>query len=203
MTALCISPKTDQVLSAAEDKNVMLWDLKSGQCVSYLTAPGLPTVAWDEQGLVFCIAAESGVVKLYNARNYTSGPFASFVVEEEKNSNALFAVVKFSLDGNFLLAVVESRIYVLDSFTGETMCKVSTGVPDGGQALEAALSPDGKYIISGCADRHIRVWSVKTGAEVAVWPQHAGTPACLEFSPKKLCVASACHNVALWIPRIE
>jgi COMPASS component SWD2 len=64
VTALMQSPKTDQVLSAAEDKQVRLWDLRNGICNAVLYAPGLPTVAWDEQGLVFCVGAESGVVKV-------------------------------------------------------------------------------------------------------------------------------------------
>jgi len=203
VTALHVSPKTDQVLSSAEDKQVRLWDLRSGQCSAVLHAPGIPTVTWDEQGLVFCAGAESGVVKLYDARNYGSGPFASFVVEEERNSNALFSFVRFSLDGKSLLAVVEGRIYVLDAFTGTTICSVNSGVPDGGQALEASLTPDGKYIISGCNDRHIRVWDSKMGREVTKWPQHADIPTCIKFSPRKLLVASACQALALWIPSSE
>lgn len=200
VTALQMSPKTDQVLSAAEDKQVRLWDLRSGECISYLIAPGLPTVAWDEQGLVFCVGAESGVIKLYDAKNYSAGPFSSFVVQEEMHSNALFAVIRFSLDGKYLLAVVEGRIYVLDAFSGHVVCKAQTGVQEGGQALEACLTPDGKHIISGCGDRHIRVWSVTTGEEIAKWPQHADVPTCLKFSPRKLLVASACRALALWIP---
>mmetsp|Transcript_4465 Transcript_4465/g.8838 ORF Transcript_4465/g.8838 Transcript_4465/m.8838 type:complete len:318 (-) Transcript_4465:926-1879(-) len=200
VTALHVSPKTDQVLSAAEDKQVRLWDLKSGQCSAVLHAPGIPTVAWDEQGLVFCVAAESGVIKLYDAKNYGSGPFASFVVKEEQNSNALFSFVRFSLSGKYILAVVEGRIYVLDAFDGQTVCSVHTGVSEGGQALEATLTPDGKYIISGCSDRHIRVWDAEKGREIAKWPQHADVPTCIKFSPRKLLVASACQALALWIP---
>lgn len=200
VTALHVSPKTDQVLSAAEDKQVRLWDLKSGQCSAVLHAPGIPTVAWDEQGLVFCVAAESGVIKLYDVKNYGSGPFASFVVKEEQNSNALFSFVRFSLSGKYILAVVEGRIYVLDAFDGQTVCSVHTGVSEGGQALEATLTPDGKYIISGCSDRHIRVWDAEKGREIAKWPQHADVQTCIKFSPRKLLVASACQALALWIP---
>jgi COMPASS component SWD2 len=200
VTALHVSPKTDSVLSASEDKQVRLWDLRSGQCQAVLHAPGIPTCAWDEQGLVFCVAAESGIVKLYDARYYSSGPFTSFEVAEERNSNALFSVVRFSLDGNTLMAVVEGRIYVLDAFDGKTICTVKTGVPEGGQSLEATLTPDGKFILSGCNDRHIRVWNSRSGEEVAVWPQHADVPACTKFSPRKLLVASASQELALWIP---
>jgi COMPASS component SWD2 len=200
VSALHVSPKTDQVLSAAEDKQVRLWDLRNGQCSAMLHAPGIPTVAWDEQGLVFCVGAESGIIKLYDARNYSSGPFASFTVAEESVSNALFSFIRFSLDGKSLLAVVEGRIYVLDAFNGNTICSVQTGVPEAGQALEATLTPDGKYIIAGCNDRHIRVWDAREGKEVAKWPQHADIPTCIKFSPRKLLVASACQALAFWIP---
>ena len=203
VTTLCHSPKTDEVLSAAEDKQVRLWDIRNGQCTALLQAPGLPTVAWDEQGLVFCVGTESGVVKLYDARNYSSGPFNTFVVEQERNSNALFASLRFSLDGQFLLAVVEGRIYVLDAFSGKTLQQVSTGVPEGGAALEACLTANGRYILSGCGDRHVRAWSVAKGEVVAQWKQHADVPTCLKFSPKKMLVASACRAVVLWIPDLN
>lgn len=203
VTTLCQSPKTDQILSAAEDKQVRLWDLRTAQCVALLHAPGLPTVTWDEQGLVFCVGAESGVVKLYDARNYSSGPFTTFTVAGERNSNAVFASLRFSLDGKYLLAVVEGRIYVLDAFSGETKRQVNTGVPEGGTALEACLTADGRYILSGCGDRRIRAWNVADGSVVAEWTPHADVPACLKFSPQKMLVASACRALVLWIPDIQ
>lgn len=203
VTTLCHSPKTDEVLSAGEDKQVRLWDLRTPLCTALLHAPGLPTVAWDEQGLVFCVGSESGVVKLYDARNYSAGPFVTFVVEQERNSNAMFASLRFSLDGQCLLAVVEGRIYALDAFKGDTLQQVSTGVPEGGTALEACLTADGQYILSGCGDRHIRAWSVKDGKEIAKWKQHPDIPTCLKFSPRKMLVASACKAVALWLPDIQ
>ena len=48
----------------------------------------------------------------------------SLQVADEANSAAVFAILRFSLDGSSLLAVVEGRVYVLDSFSGETRCKV-------------------------------------------------------------------------------
>jgi WD40 repeat protein len=140
------------------------------------------------------------VTQLYDARNYSAGPFAAFTVTGERNSNAVFAVLRFSLDGKYLLGVVEGRIYVLDAFTGETLRFVSSGIPEGGMALEACLTADGRYILSGCWDRYIRAWSVETGNVVGQWQQHADIPTCLKFSPRKMMVASACQALCFWIP---
>ena len=46
-------------------------------------------------------------------------------MSDEINSGALFACLKFSLDGTLLLAVAEGRIYLLDSFDGRLVQKVS------------------------------------------------------------------------------
>lgn len=64
VTTLAQSPLNDAVLSAAEDNQVRLWDLRSGLCHAMLQAPGSPSIAWDEQGLVFAVGTESGVIKV-------------------------------------------------------------------------------------------------------------------------------------------
>ncbi len=38
---------------------------------------------------------------------------------------------------------------------------VNPGVGEGGQALEACLTPDGQYVLSGNPDRSIRAWRVQ------------------------------------------
>ena len=53
-----------------------------------LQAPAPPTVAFDEQGLVFCVGAE-GVLRLYDARQYDQGPFAAFPVGQPPRGRAL------------------------------------------------------------------------------------------------------------------
>lgn len=57
---------------------------------------------------------------------------------------------------------------------------VNPGVGEGEQALEACLTPDAQYVLSGNPDRSIRAWSVASGAEVARWTDHAGVPTCLK-----------------------
>lgn len=139
-------------------------------------------------------------LQLYDARKFLDGPFTTFVVSNECNSKVGFSCLRFSMNGESLLGVVEGRIYVLNAYSGEVLRAVSNGVPDGATALEASLTADGRYIISGCWDRHVRVWSVETGAMISTWQQHADLPTCLKCSPRTMMVASACQALLFWIP---
>lgn len=57
---------------------------------------------------------------------------------------APFGSLSFSNDGQHILAVVESRVYVLDAFKGDVTQRYDSGVPEGGTPLGAAFSPDAK-----------------------------------------------------------
>lgn len=202
ITSLCMSPKTDMFMSAAQDKSVRLWDLRTSICQGHLQTPGNPVASFDQQGLVFGVATESGTLKLYDVRSYDKGPFDTFVIQEEVNSTSNFADIKFSNDGKYMLGVVEGKVYVLDAFNGNVVRKIMNGMPEGCTPMEATISADNKYVLQGCEDRNIRVWSIATGAEVATWTGHAGAPLCLKWAPRQVLVASACQSLALWVPNL-
>lgn len=202
VNSLCMSPKTDMFMSAAQDKSVRLWDLRTAICQGHLQTPGNPVGSFDQQGLVFGVATECGVLKLYDVRSYDKGPFETFMVAPEVNTNSSFVDIKFSNDGKMILVVVEGKWYVLDAFNGAVVRTINNGVPEGGTPMEATFSACNKYVLQGCEDRNIRVWSIATGNEVAAWPGHAGAPLCLRWSSRQVLVASACQSLALWVPNL-
>ncbi|GMH41127.1 hypothetical protein BSKO_09037 [Bryopsis sp. KO-2023] len=203
VTGLAVSPKDDLFLSTGVDREVRLWDLRINHCQGVLRVPSQPVATFDQQGLVFAAAADCGIIKLYDMRAYDKGPFDTFVLEEENCGQVPFGSLMFSNDGQKILAVVESRVYVLDAFKGHSAHRFDSGVPEGGTPLGAAFSPDAKYVVSGCHDRKIRVWSCKSGLEVAAWEGHAGVPTTLKWSLTRCLVASACSALAFWIPDMQ
>lgn len=68
---------------ATQDNTVRLWDLRTPVCQAVLATPGPPVAAFDQQGLVFAVGADSGVIKLFDAANFAKGPFETFVVSTE------------------------------------------------------------------------------------------------------------------------
>ena len=150
VSSLSLSPVDDGFLSAAADATVRLWDLRSPACRGVLKcdAPGehaarppfpaslssatsasqSPAVAFDPQGLIFAVAWRS-VVKLYDQRSHTAGPFSTFTLPDELSSgggaqtaaSSSASSLMFAPDGQTLLrssASQPSRFLLLDAFDG-------------------------------------------------------------------------------------
>ena len=77
-------------------------------------------------------------------------------IHEEAQSLAPISSIKFSCDGKLMIAVMEGRIYLLDAFNGAVLYKFLNGMSYAGPALEATLSPDSKYLLSGARTNHHR-----------------------------------------------
>ncbi|KAE8662896.1 hypothetical protein F3Y22_tig00113124pilonHSYRG00349 [Hibiscus syriacus] len=72
--------------------------------------PDRPTVAYDQQGLVFAVAMEGGAMKLFDSRSY----------DKVGGDTAEVCDIKFSNDGkSMLLTTTNNNTYVLDAYGGE------------------------------------------------------------------------------------
>uniref|UniRef100_A0A1D1Z7N6 WD repeat-containing protein 82 n=1 Tax=Anthurium amnicola TaxID=1678845 RepID=A0A1D1Z7N6_9ARAE len=70
IVSLCMSPVNDSFMSGSIDHSVRIWDLRVNACQGILRLRGRPTVAFDQQGLVFAVAMEGGAIKLFDSRSY-------------------------------------------------------------------------------------------------------------------------------------
>lgn len=118
-----------------------LWDLRTPNCQAKVKCPGLPCCAFDQQALVFSVSSCCGVIKLFDSRGYDQGvitildapncdilgPFATFAIKDENCSVIPFSSLKFSYDGQKILAVNESTVYVIEAFEGRVLLKVKVG----------------------------------------------------------------------------
>jgi WD40 repeat protein len=82
-------------------------------------------------------------------------------INDEINTPSSFSDLRFSNDGKWILGVVESKIYVLDAFSGNVVNRFSNGAsPDSPYSLEAAFTPDSQFIVAGEArgEAHAQLW---------------------------------------------
>ncbi|KAL6187945.1 hypothetical protein ACLB2K_039340 [Fragaria x ananassa] len=157
IVSVCMSPINDSFMSGSLDHSVRIWDLRVNTCQGILHLRGRPTVAYDQQGLVFAVAMEGGAIKLFDSRSYDKGPFDTFLVGGD---TAEVCDIKFSSDGkSMLLTTTNNNIYVLDAYAGDKRCGYSME-PSPNTNIEATFTPDGQYVLSGSGDGNLHAWSI-------------------------------------------
>ncbi|KAM7267975.1 hypothetical protein ACFE04_010141 [Oxalis oulophora] len=197
IVSLCMSPVNDSFMSGSLDHTVRIWDLRVTACQGILRLRGRPTVAYDQQGLVFAVAMEGGAIKLFDSRSYDKGPFDTFLVGGD---NAEVCDIKFSNDGkSMLLTSTNNHVYILDAYQGEKRCGFSLE-PSPGSHIEATFTPDGQYVVSGSGDGSLHAWNINTGYEVAHWESQIGVATCLKWAPRRVMLAAASKALTFWIP---
>jgi WD40 repeat protein len=88
---------------------------------------------------------------------------------------------QYSPGGEYVLSGEKETLRLRDANSGRI---IRTFVDEGtGQIDAVAFSPDGKYILSGSMDGKIRLWDVRTGAQLRQFVGHSEEVASVAFSP--------------------
>ncbi|CAL9050741.1 unnamed protein product [Musa banksii] len=198
VVSLCMSPINDSFMSGSLDHSVRIWDLRVNACQGILRLRGRPTVAYDQQGLVFAVAMEGGAIKLFDSRSYDKGPFDTFLVGGD---TAEVCDIKFSNDGrSMVLTTTNNNIYILDAYGGDKRCGFSLE-PSPNLTTEATFTPDGQYVVAGSGDGTLHAWYINKPNEVASWNSYIGAVTCLKWAPRRVMFAAASTALTFWIPK--
>ncbi|XP_067683543.1 WD repeat-containing protein 82-like [Haliotis asinina] len=200
VVTLNMSPIDDTFLSGSMDKTIRLWDLRSQNCQGLMNLSGRPVAAFDPEGLIFAAGINSECVKLYDLRSFDKGPFNVFRLPQDKDCD--WTQLKFSPDGKLILISTNGSVLrLIDSFQGAPL-QIYAGVTNQkGVPLEASFSPDSRYVFCGSTDGKIHCWSTETGKKIAeLLGDHPGPIQHVQFNPKYMMFATACTNMAFWLP---
>jgi len=207
---LHLSPVNDSFASGSLDGTVRLWDLRQsgGQGILRLRQDARVFIghsvatSFDPTGMIMSVAMGWNTIKLYDTRNYDKGPFSTFTVKSGKD--LYWNSMSFSPDGKFILLTTPEGLIIMDSFEGRLVQHITL---DHQGPLrfhaEASFTPDGQFVLCGTEEGLVNVWDAESGHLVCVWrgeSPHPGPVGQVLFNPKKMMAATACSQVALWLP---
>lgn len=197
VTSIEMSPNDDRFISGSLDDSVRLWDLRSHHCQATMNLTGSPVVAFDPQGLLFAIGLNSKYLKMYDSRAYTKGPFESWtIVDPFTRTSVDWTRLQFSNDGLHILISTRQEVhYLIDSYEGTLVQSYQGHTNKAGLNLEAALTPDSKFVLSGSQTGKIHIWERLSGKEVQVLEGHSKPVSHVQFNPKYCMMASTCSHL--------
>jgi len=227
---ISMSPVDDTFLSSGVDGTVRLWDCgKSGNNLGELKLPpnveGAPLAVYDSTGLVFGVSAamaggEGYHVHLYDARNYTVGPFSEMTVTRQDIesklrvggstperayalSKAEWTSMQFNQSGTQILVGAYGGIaFSLDGYEGTVLHSFQTeaGLVGASTSLPmaACFTSDDQSIICGNDDGTVSCYQADSGLLARKLRGHVDRVGAVAVSPAYKQMASACTSTVVW-----
>lgn len=209
VVALEVSPVDDTLLSAALDRSVRLWDLRSPNCQGIITVATPAYATFDATGTVFAIASqELRTVALYDVRNFDKDPFVKFRADVDGS----WQKIEFSNNGSWLCVSSTGRTHgIFDAFNGNHLAELTGHTPlqrPLPSTSPTAFTVDGQHLYGGSNDSTLCVWDMgkvpKKGGPVVLNPDQVvecnHIPSLIAFNPRVNMMATADQSVTLWLP---
>jgi WD40 repeat protein len=181
-----------------EDCAVRVWDLQNGQEIARLDSPNQAircgALSADGRRAVTC--STSGHVAVWEL------PMGRRLAEQKLNQVAIVHV-RFSPDGQRIVGSgYDKRVRI---WATDKLLLRHDFVAHDGQARGLAISPDSKYLLTGCGtingtDRTVRLWDVESGRELKRFVGHTNYIYSVAFSPDgtRALSTGADRTICIW-----
>ncbi len=181
------------LVSASDDKKVMLWDTEYGRLLKTLKGHKhrVWSVAISPDGKTIASGSEDKTIRLWHAN---TGECFQIL----KKHTHWVRTVAFSPDGSILASgSSDKNIIFWDADTGEYLKTLQGHTA---RVRSIAFSPDGKTLASGSDDCTIILWDVESGKKIRTLPGHRGWVRSVAFHPQGNILASGSEDftVILW-----
>ncbi|KAL8057309.1 hypothetical protein ABFX02_04G176500 [Erythranthe guttata] len=184
------------VVSAAYDRTIKVWDLQRGYCVNtILFHSNCNALCLSMDGQTICSGHVDGNLRLWNIQ---TGKLISEVAAHS------FAVTSLSLsrNGNVILSSGRDNLHNLFDMRTLEICATLRG--NGSRVASnwsrSCMSPDDDYVAAGSAEGSVNIWSVKSAKIVSTLTEHTSPVLCCSWSNlgKPLATSDKNGNICIW-----
>jgi WD40 repeat protein len=220
ITSVALGPDGRCAMSASLDRTLKLWDTATGRCLRTFEGHADPVhaFAWSADGRWALSGGAQFLVRKEGERVFTSGQLLVWDVAAgrclpafEGDTGAVTAVAlspdgRLALTGGGPATLLHSSgrfaqtglLQWWDTADGHCLHS-SEGHPDAVTSVQ--LSYDGRFALSGSADRTLRLWEMATGQCLRAFQGHgdAVTAVCLSTDGRFALSGSADRTLRLWV----
>ncbi len=189
-----------QVVTAAEDGAVRVWDARSGQRLLDLTRHGADArhAEFSPSGRMVATASDDGTARIWDA--HTGQPITGPLQHGPPRGQhgARVRRIHFNPDGTRVVtASADATARLWETRTG---LQVTPALPHTDYVNEAEFSPDGQSIVTASDDDSACVWDAGTGRRLSALMQHRADVRTARFSPegKRIVTASGDYTARVW-----
>ena len=168
------SPDSTRIISGSANMTAVIWDVRSGQAISYLRGhrAGILAVTYSPDGALIATSSADRSVKVWDASRATTLHTITLTTSSWR--------ILFSPDGSRLSACGGNSATIWNPRTGR---QVATLSGHSSTILCMAFSPDGMHIVTGSEDTSARIWDVSSGRQLVALDESTSSVWSVAFSP--------------------
>ena len=174
------------IVSASNDGDMRLWDVKSESCIRKFKHSGRVHYATFSPDGNRILSISDGKVRIWDVKT------GNVKIEFDG-----FRSASFSPNGKIIATSTRDKVNIHNAFTGRRIASL-TGHSNSVSSIR--FSPDGQVLATSSDDETIRIWDVKTWKCINVLEGHKDFVNSVSFSPDgdNLVSASSDNTIKIW-----
>ncbi|XP_021899515.1 pre-mRNA-processing factor 19 homolog 1-like [Carica papaya] len=187
----------DIIATGGVDTTAVIFDRPSGQVLSTLTGHSkkVTSVKFVTQTDLILTGSADKTVRVWQGSE--DGNFDCRHILKDHTAEVQ-AVTVHATNNYFVTASLDNTWCLYDLSSGLCLTQVSDASENEGYT-SAAFHPDGLILGTGTSQARVKIWDVKSQANVAKFDGHAGPVTAISFSENGYFLATAAHDgVKLW-----
>jgi len=184
VNAVAFSPDGQYIISGSDDKTLKLWEVRTGKNVRTFFGHKKPisSVAFNPDGLYIFSGSLDSTIRKWDVSSGREVQCLAVLDSQVLKYPPVVESIALNSNGKFVLSGMnDGSARLWDFSTGQLL---SQSIMNNGWVLSVAISPNGKYALSGGTNSKTpRLWDSSNGRDVHFFYGHESYLNSVKFSP--------------------